>query len=62
MDGTGHLYTGDSVAIDPKGQVIAACESSHERIVSCVLDRSALEDFREKFPVGKDADDFSLEL
>ena len=62
MDGKGHHYTGDSVAIDPKGQVIAGCEASHESIVSCVLDRSALEDFREKFPVGKDADAFSLEL
>ena len=62
MDGKGHHYTGDSVAIDPKGQVIVACEASHESIESCVLDRSALEDFRNAFPVEKDADDFSLIL
>jgi len=60
MDGKGHHYTGDSVAIDAKGQVFAACDAGQERIITCSLDRTALDDFREKFPVGKDADDFEL--
>ncbi|MFZ1687517.1 MAG: amidohydrolase [Flavobacteriales bacterium] len=60
MDGKGLHYSGDSVVIDPKGQVIAACDPSQERVTTCSLDRKALEDFREKFPAGKDADDFRL--
>jgi omega-amidase len=60
MDGKGLHYTGDSVAIDAKGQVIAACEAGREQVLTCTWDRAALEDFRTKFPVGKDADDFVL--
>ena len=60
MDGKGIHYTGGSVVIDPKGQVIAACEAGQESVVTCALDRAALEDFRAKFPVGMDADDFRL--
>ncbi len=62
MDGKGHHYTGDSVAIDAKGQVFASCDAGQERIITCLLDRAALDDFREKFPVEKDADDFELRL
>jgi omega-amidase len=60
MDGKGHHYTGDSVAIDAKGQVFAACDAGREQVITSTWDRSVLEDFRTKFPVGKDADDFAL--
>ncbi|MBK8340693.1 MAG: amidohydrolase [Flavobacteriales bacterium] len=62
MDGKGIHYSGDSVVIDPRGAVIGRIEPSQEGTSTTVLDRAALEDFREKFPVGKDADDFSLQL
>lgn len=60
MDGKGIHYTGDSVMIDPRGAVIGQLEPSREGMATVSLDRTALEDFREKFPVGKDADDFQL--
>lgn len=60
MDGKGIHYSGDSVVIDPRGQVIASVEPSHEGVATVSLDWSALEEFREKFPVAKEADDFDL--
>lgn len=62
MDGKGIHYAGDSVMIDPRGAVIGHIEPSQEGTTTMVLDRVALEGFREKFPVGKDADDFALRL
>lgn len=62
MDGKGIHYTGDSMVVDPRGAVIAQEEPSHEGIATVALDRNALEDFREKFPVAMDADDFGLKL
>lgn len=62
MDGKGIHYSGDSVVIDPRGAVIAQVEPSAEGSATVSLDRAALEDFRQKFPFAKDADDFSLAL
>lgn len=61
MDGKGHHYTGDSVAVDPRGDV-DVMKASKEDILRTVLHREALDDFRAKFPVGDDADDFALML
>ncbi|HQW05830.1 MAG: amidohydrolase [Flavobacteriales bacterium] len=60
MDGKGIHYSGDSVAIEPKGQVLASCTPKHECITSCTFDAAVLADFRAKFPVGMEADDFDL--
>ena len=62
MDGKGIHYTGDSVAIDPKGQVMAACEPAGDRVAHATLDAAALADFRAKFPVGMEADEFDLRV
>ena len=62
MDGKGIHYSGDSVVIDPRGAVIASVEPSQEGTATVALDWNALADFRDKFPVAKDADDFSLGL
>ncbi len=61
MDGKGLHYTGDSVAIDPKGQTITACEPAKDSITHATFDATALADFRAKFPVGMEADGFTLE-
>lgn len=59
-DGSGLPYSGDSVVIDPKGQVIAGVEPSRQGVATATLDMAALKDFRTKFPAGNDADDFRL--
>ncbi|MBS1944295.1 MAG: amidohydrolase [Bacteroidetes bacterium] len=60
MDGKGLHYTGDSVAIDPKGQALAACEPGQDHMAHATFDAAALADFRAKFPVGAEADNFTL--
>ncbi|MBL7953153.1 MAG: amidohydrolase [Flavobacteriales bacterium] len=62
MDGKGIHYTGDSVVIDPRGAVMGQVEPSQEGFATVELDRTVLEDFRAKFPVAKETDDFDLKL
>jgi len=59
QDGNGHLYSGDSAVIDPRGAV-TAMEPSVDGALTFTLDRTALEDFRSVFPVGLEADRFDL--
>jgi predicted amidohydrolase len=49
-------YCGGSVIINPYGHTLAACADNTECEVSAEIDIEALEAFREKFPVLKDAD------
>lgn len=49
-------YCGGSVIIDPYGKTIAACADNTECEAMAEVDMKALEAFREKFPVLKDAD------
>lgn len=60
MDGKGIHYSGDSVAIDPKGQQLAACAPGAVAVAHATLDRGALEEFRKQFPVALETDDFTL--
>ena len=58
--GQGLTYAGDSLVIDPKGTIISKTEPYVESSETVTLSLSELNKFREKFPVGKDADDFEL--
>ena len=49
-------YCGGSVIIDPYGKVTATCADNTECEATAEIDMQALEAFREKFPVLKDAD------
>jgi len=62
MDGKGIHYSGDSVLLDPRGAVIASIEPSHEGVATAILNGEELDDFRKKFPVSLEADDFGLRL
>lgn len=62
MDGKGIHYSGDSVIIDPRGSLIAGVAPSTEGLRTAPLDKGALDDFRTKFPVAREADDFELRL
>ncbi len=62
MDGKGIHYTGDSVIIDMKGGLLAACEPATEQAVTSTLEHQELSLFREKFPADLDADAFELRI
>lgn len=61
-DGMGLDYTGDSVVIDYKGNIVAEVAENTEGIASTTLSLSELHQFREKFPAYMDADDFEVKL
>lgn len=60
LDGKEISYSGNSAIVDPKGNVISSVSPKLNEIVTIGLNKSDLEDFREKFPVGLDADDFEV--
>ena len=58
LDGNGHAYSGDSMALDPQGQVIF--HARDQEVVHTVdLDASAQEAYRQSFPAWRDADSAS---
>lgn len=59
-DQDGVHYSGDSQIINPKGEVICMARSDMEAVVPFALDYEKLHSFREKFPVGKDWDSFTI--
>jgi omega-amidase len=59
-DGTGITYSGDSMLIDPRGNVTVKAKDYNEEIIYSELSLSELIDFRNKFPVMLDADDFEI--
>jgi len=59
-DGNGVLYSGDSMVIDPRGNVLSNTQPNTESFETVSLSLNKLKDFREKFPVSLDADEFTL--
>lgn len=59
-DGKQMIYSGNSAVIDPKGNIISNILEHQNCIQTIELNRQELEDFREKFPVGLDGDDFEI--
>lgn len=59
-DGMGLNYSGDSMVIDPKGEIISQTEPYQESVETIELCLNELDGFREKFPVAQDADEFSI--
>lgn len=59
-DGNGNNYSGHSAAISPKGEYILEPVHENDGIYKVVMDYNELQEFREKFPLGYDADEFSL--
>ena len=58
-DGNGIEYCGDSLLVNPRGEVVHRLEN-REEVVTVSLSMKSLQAFREKFPVGNDADDFQI--
>ncbi len=61
-DGNGISYCGDSQIIDPKGRIMADLKPGQEGTAEAVLSMQDLTEFRNKFPVWKDADNFKIIL
>lgn len=62
LDGKEISYSGNSAIIDPKGNPISNLKPHENGIQTITLNRKELEDFREKFPVALDGDDFEINL
>lgn len=58
-DGNSIHYNGDSMIIDPLGDVLYA-KKAEEDIFTITINKSHLESIREKFPFWKDADEFQI--
>ncbi len=59
-DGTGIRYCGDSIIINPRGEVLAVAQKNRECVISADISIKELSAFRKKFPVLKDADNFKF--
>ncbi|MDR1681991.1 MAG: nitrilase family protein [Candidatus Symbiothrix sp.] len=53
-------YQGDSILVDYKGFPITEAPTDRQAILTTTIKRESLLDFRQKFPVGKDADRFQI--
>ena len=61
-DGTGIKYCGDSTIINPWGESIVSAGRDKECSISAEISTTELSDFRKKFPVMNDADDFTINI
>lgn len=59
-DGEGIKYCGESVIINPRGEVIASAGTHKDEVITADLSLAELNDFRKKFPVCNDADSFEI--
>ena len=60
-DGPGNNYSGDSMLIDYKGKVISLADEGSEQDFTQVISLQQLTDFRAKFNVGLDWDEFKID-
>ncbi|MCX6252885.1 MAG: amidohydrolase [Bacteroidia bacterium] len=60
-DGNGYKYCGDSMIIGPRGEVIASLNNDGVGLVEAEISLNELSDFRNKFPVLNDADNFNID-
>ncbi|TKI03319.1 amidohydrolase [Martelella alba] len=60
-DGNGHHYSGDSMILDPSGNVLAQGAPHRAECLSASLSLENLRQYRQSFPAWLDADAFSLD-
>jgi predicted amidohydrolase len=59
-DGHGVSFSGDSVVIDPRGRKQSRTKAHQENVETITLSYNDLLEFRKKFQVHLDADDFDI--
>jgi omega-amidase len=57
-DGKDTTYSGDSMIIDPLGSIAISAAPKQEEVISYTLSAKVLTDWRERFNVGQDWDEF----
>jgi predicted amidohydrolase len=61
-DGNNVIFSGDSAIIDAYGQIISNIKAHDNSFESVNINLDDLNNFRKKFPVGLDADNFEIKL
>lgn len=61
-DSNGIEYCGDSMIINPRGETIGAAKPNEECSLSGDISMTVLSDFRKRFPVQNDSDNFSIDF
>jgi omega-amidase len=61
-DGHGTSHSGDSMVIDPRGEILASPEADQPAVVTKTISMKQLRDFREKYPFAPDWDHFAIQL
>lgn len=61
-DGRDIAYTGDSMVVDARGRVLCHLKETENRTETFSLSLNELREFRNKFPVLSDADEFILKV
>jgi omega-amidase len=56
-DGNDYAHSGDSVVLNPRGEIISRIKANEDGMETIELDWKYLEEYRKIFPVGMDADD-----
>lgn len=59
-DGEGLNYAGDTLVISPKGQILGSANEYQNEIIHVEISLDELNEFRKKFPIMLDADDFKI--
>ena len=59
-DGNGQAYVGDSMVLDPLGEVLYHA-ADREVVHTLNLDLALIEDYRRQFPAWRDADSWILQ-
>jgi len=62
FDGNNTEYSGNSLVISPKGEIMAQANDNEDCIINAELDFELLQKYRENFPVSLDADNFEIKL
>lgn len=60
-DGNGFYYSGNSLIISPKGQILQKAAKHLEQTITETLDMEQLHQMRQKFPVLLDKDSFTID-
>ncbi len=60
-DGNNIFHSGDSMVSDPYGKIVAQADPGKDQLMNVTLSKQIQEDFRKKFTVGMDWDNFRID-